>query len=342
MSDLNVVVFFDYDLTLSEEYQQMPLIKSKMDQFQARYPEMKEPIDFFAMANKHYAQYDPRIAYMYQFIKDSDIIGPGAQDALQWFGTKVKLAKGLPNFLPNFKQHHSQRGVNVDFHCISMGLHDMITRSPIAQHMSSITASHFEYDDDGTLMRPSRMIGPFDKIGAIIETVKGGTNSRDKLVHPNDYQFDYRNVICIGDGFSDVPKMCYVRERGGFSILVYPEGGYHKLIAKKELLERVSAVVPRDYSDNGPIWNIINHFISVMKNRACGDEWDPRILHIYRKNQSLLRKDEPSILPYKLKSLVEEHLQECDYCRFVATDQLLVIKPDQKEFFATTPGKVDA
>ncbi len=343
MSKLDVVICFDYDLTLTDEYQQMPLITEKFSLFQQKYPEMKVPMDFFAISNKLQPHSEPRIGYMHQMCTDAMIIGPFAQKQLREAGKKVKLAKGIPAFFPEFKRFTEERQVNIHYHAISMGLYDMMMDSPVAPHMESIRASHFEYASDGSLLRPTVTMGPFDKIGAIIEIIKGGENSRDKLVHPSAFKFDYRNLICIGDGFSDVPKFAYVRERGGFPILVYGDGDYDKIITdpkKAEILERVLAIVPRDYSVDGPIWRMINHFIGIMKQRTCADEWDPRHFHVYRKNQLLLRRGQKAIIPFKLKECIEEHIKECGYCRMVATDQLLVIPPGEKDFFATTPEKI--
>lgn len=341
---MDVVIVLDYDLTLTEEYQQIPILTQKFAELKKRYPQMDVPVDYFAkVCNPAHKHCDERIGYMYQFCKDAGVFGPDAKTQLIAAGKKVRLARGIPEFLETIKRFQSERQVNLHFNVVSMGLHDMIAESPVIPFVESVRASHFEYASDGSLLRPATTMGPFDKIGAIIEIVKGENHTRDKLVHPKAYRFDYRNLICIGDGFSDVPKFSYVRERGGFPILVYGEGDYERLISdpkKAEILERVMAIVPRDYTKDGPVWKVMNHFIDIMKQRSCGEEWDPRHFHIYRKNQLLIRRGETAIIPYKLKACIEEHLKECTYCRTIATDQLLVIKPGEKEFFATTPERV--
>ena len=63
-------------------------------------------------------------------------------------------------------------------------------------------------------------------------------------------------MIYIGDGLTDIPCMKLVKERGGKSIAVYPEGNSEHV---KPLVEdaRINYVCVADYSPESPLEKIV-------------------------------------------------------------------------------------
>ena len=73
----------------------------------------------------------------------------------------------------------------------------------------------------------------------------------------------YQNMIYVGDGMTDIPCMKMVKERGGKSIAVYPEG---KGDTVKPLVDddRINYVCVADYSENSTMERIVKLMIENM------------------------------------------------------------------------------
>ena len=70
-------------------------------------------------------------------------------------------------------------------------------------------------------------------------------------------------MIYLGDGMTDIPCMKMVKERGGKSIAVYPEG---KGDTVKPLVDddRINYVCVADYSENSTLERIVKLMIENM------------------------------------------------------------------------------
>ena len=73
----------------------------------------------------------------------------------------------------------------------------------------------------------------------------------------------YRNMIYIGDGFTDIPCMKLLKEKGGKAIALYPSGKGEKVKALVED-ERINYVCVADYSVNSTLEKIVKLMIENM------------------------------------------------------------------------------
>ena len=73
----------------------------------------------------------------------------------------------------------------------------------------------------------------------------------------------FQNMVYIGDGETDVPCFRLVKDLGGLSIAVYPEGGREQVERYREE-GRVNCVVPADYSEGGELDNAVKSYINLV------------------------------------------------------------------------------
>ena len=87
--------------------------------------------------------------------------------------------------------------------------------------------------------------------------------SLNKYTPEDERAVPFRNMIYIGDGFTDVPCMKLVKANGGFSIAVYRSGQKSKV---KDLLKngRVDYILLADYSENSMLDKTVRDIIRKM------------------------------------------------------------------------------
>jgi hypothetical protein len=73
-------------------------------------------------------------------------------------------------------------------------------------------------------------------------------------------------MVFIGDGFSDIPCMKVVKDKGGVSICVYnPDLEKAKNDAEKIISEnRVQYIAPADYRENSLLFEILKNTLDKM------------------------------------------------------------------------------
>ncbi|MDD3924991.1 MAG: hypothetical protein PHP11_07850, partial [Erysipelotrichaceae bacterium] len=100
-------------------------------------------------------------------------------------------------------------------------------------------------------------------------------------------RISFKNMIYIGDGFTDVPCMKLVKSNGGHSIAVYQNNA--KDVANNMILNnRVDFVLPTDYTENSPLQSAVCAILDEIRSdeniqaihmahvKAAQDELDQR------------------------------------------------------------------
>lgn len=311
----SIAIVCDVDKTLTEETQLMPILQERFEEIKTKYDGRKfygkeirieKPKDWFSVAD---ALGDSRngITYLDLFKQDfPDIIKePGK---LESYGAKVKLSPGIPQFFKELKKEWDTI-CNIDFFAISLGIKQIIEGMAFAQYMKEIYAGEFSvFYEEPSLERIviKEAVSPFSKSAGIISIAKGSRSQLNKLLARQKYMFDYRNIICIGDGIPEIPLFAYARKRGASIICVYKEGSetdFQAAFNNKDLLARVDYLLPRNYIKGEWIWKIVNLLIKRILERKCN--FDPVLLATYRE-QKLINKE--------LKDIVERHINVCPEC----------------------------
>jgi phosphoserine phosphatase len=136
---------------------------------------------------------EPRLLENYPFLEG--LIGISNQD-LRDAGKLLEYYPGVEDFLRNLKA----MGVWI---CVaSCGLEETIKGSSIQPYIDEIHACFLE-ERNGIIYRPSKIVDPLTKVGIAYKI-----------------NLDFRNVIAVADGDSDMDMLMYVKNIGGCSILI--------------------------------------------------------------------------------------------------------------------------
>ncbi len=187
-------------------------------------------------------------------------------------GQNLEFFPGVESWFERMGQIGTDTCVTVEHYIISSGLREIIEGSAIYKHFKEVFACEFLYDENDVACWPKNCVNYTTKTQFLFRINKG------ILDISNDYDLNrftpegnrpvpFRNMIYIGDGLTDVPCMKLVKEYGGHSIAVYPNGGKDKA---GELLtaDRVDFIATADYSAGSELDTIIIDMIQSMAINA--------------------------------------------------------------------------
>ncbi len=338
--DQKVTLIFDYDLTLTENWQQVPYIEKHFDKLQKEYNgkiininnktveiKLKKPSDYFKLSDL-WAEPHNGVGYVMQMLYDAKkgIFDDFNEKTLKEYGAKVKLSPGLPEFFKALRDRWKDK-CKIDFFIVSVGLIPLIEGSAIAQsgQINDIFATNlFELDNFWNKINSKRfdsirdVVSPFNKTAYAIEIAKGSRRNLNRIMPHRDYAVDYRNIVVFGDGSSDISQFAYLRRKGSRIIGVYKNNSveaYDKIRTNKLIQDRCNAILPRNYKVGSNLWNYVNRIIESITNRNC--DFDPELIDMYRKRK---------IRSKEVMDLVQKHVGNCLYCDQL-TD-LKIIPPD--------------
>lgn len=258
-----VAVLMDFDLTLTEEYQQIALFQDSLDKIKEKYNshkiknkkiEINSPLDYFKISDAWSTQHDG-LGYIQQMLFDMNngVLPPLSNRDLREYGKKIKLSEGVPEFMKNLREEFSDE-CYIGFYIVSVGLSEMIKGTGIDKCVDGIYATDLvslrllhnkfsekeinkqinKYGLEGNVdlsvlldIMPvdslRNLVQPFSKTACVIDIAKGGPSKRDNLLRSEDFLFNYNNMIFIGDGTSDISSFAYLKKKGATTIGVYKD-----------------------------------------------------------------------------------------------------------------------
>ncbi|MBS3162715.1 haloacid dehalogenase-like hydrolase [Candidatus Woesearchaeota archaeon] len=294
--------FYDFDLTLSEELQQTPILKKYAKELEAKY-KITEPIQYFLKLCK---QFDKSVEWMEQMLQDSNEIFNGLTNEKleKEFGPQIKLAKGLPEFFSIIKEELIKQGFECEHHVISVGVDSLIKGTKIYPEVNSVISGKFEEDENG-INKIGRIVSEFRKVEHIKNICKGKKMHSDLSL--NEYYINYKNVFVFGDGASDIDMFRFILQRGGVAIAVFEQNnneGYKKAV--ENLGNSVNVIVPRDYTDNSRLKKVI---LEIIKERIEAEgkcDMDYELIHNYKLGY---------IENNEIQKIIKKHLENCEHCQ---------------------------
>jgi 2-hydroxy-3-keto-5-methylthiopentenyl-1-phosphate phosphatase len=240
-----------------QEYSFLPGIKVEPDRFWGLCRD-------FAMDH----QMDGVLTYMYLMKKMAQGELDLSREKLQELGRDVEFFPGVETWFDRINEYGRSQGVEIEHYIISSGTYEIIQGTPIAKYFKRIYACRYMYDENGEALWPALAINYTLKTQYIYRISKGTLDVTDdyNLNRQQDEslrRIAYHNMIYIGDGLTDIPCMKLVKERGGKSIAVYPEGNREHV---KPLVEdaRINYVCVADYSPESPLEKIVKLMIEKM------------------------------------------------------------------------------
>lgn len=256
-------IIYDFDKTLCDrdmqEYAFIPNLGLTPEDF------WKET-DNLARENKM----DKILACMYMMKTKSDQLGkPLKRKDFVKLGESIKFYPGIKEWFTRINDYGKSIGLQVEHYIISSGLKEIIEGTEISKYFKEIYACEFLYNKEGYARWPAMSVNYTTKTQFLSRINKGVLDiSEDKILNAKmleeDRRISTKNMIYIGDGFTDIPSMRMVREKGGYAIAVYQK---NKLDTVKNLIkeDRIDYAVLADYRENSKMDILIKDLLSEMK-----------------------------------------------------------------------------
>ena len=263
MKNTIIALIYDFDKTLCDrdmqEYAFIPNLGLTPAEFWTE-------TDRLAKENKM----DKILACMYMMLKKSnELEKPLKRENFNKLGNSIEFYQGIEDWFKRINEYGESIGVTVEHYIISSGNKEIIEGTPISKYFKEIYASEFLYNKEGIAVWPAMSVNYTTKTQFLSRINKGVLNvSEDNILNAKmleeDRRISTKNMIYIGDGFTDIPSMRMVREKGGYAIAVYQK---NKIDIVKTLLkeDRVDYITQADYRENSQIDIIIKEMILNMK-----------------------------------------------------------------------------
>ncbi len=262
MSKTTIGILYDFDKTLcTTDMQEYAFIKN-LDM---------TPAEFWGEAGRITKLYEMEkiLSYMLVMIQKCKEKGiPLTEDYLRSCGENVELFNGVATWFDRINAFGKSLGVNIEHYIISSGTYEIIQGTPIAKYFKKVFACRYVYDENGEAVWPAHAINYTLKTQYIYRISKGVLDLTDdegvnREQDESLRRIAYQNMIYLGDGMTDIPCMKMVKERGGKSIAVYPEGKGYTI---KPLVDddRINYVCAADYSENSTLERIVKLMIENM------------------------------------------------------------------------------
>lgn len=307
---MRVGLFYDWDLTLNEEFPQLAIFEKYFPKLHEKYG-INKPGDLWKIYDSP-KNADLEVGYMEQMIIDSSEIFGGLTNKRmeEEFAPQTQLAPGVQDWFPRINQFAAERGIELEHHVVSVGTLPLIKGTSIAPYFASINAGEF-LDNGKSIYRIKKVLDPFRKV-SIIKSICKGTNLHEDIPL-EDYHILHRHSIVFGDGQSDKDMFRYIRQRGGFAVGVFEKDNterFDKLVAtlnaEDSYKSSVNIIAPRDYSKNSRIEKKVKEILIRMQESESKCDMDYEI--VYNSRKKLLKNKEVS-------KLADKHFESCEFCR---------------------------
>lgn len=272
-----VALMYDFDKTLCtknmQEYTFIPNVGMTPEAFW-------EESHKLSVENKM----DGILAYMYLMLDRSRTAKKSiTREEFVKLGKDLRFYPGVEDWFGRLDQFGKEIDVKIEHYLISSGLREIIEGSSIYKNFDEVFACEFFYDENNVACWPKNVVNYTTKTQFLFRINKGVldlSNDEDlnKFTPDDDRRVPFRNMIYIGDGYSDVPCMKLVKVNGGYSIAVYQKGkkaDVHALLADR----RVDFILPADYSKDSELDMTVR---DIIRNMAMEDA-------LIRKNQAQLK-----------------------------------------------------
>ncbi|MDE7161920.1 MAG: haloacid dehalogenase-like hydrolase [Anaeroplasmataceae bacterium] len=263
MAKTTIGIMYDFDKTLCTTDMQNYDFIPRLDM---------EPEEFWNKASittKKYAM-DKILSYMFVMIQECKKKGIAlTEEYLNSLGGSIVYYRGVQTWFDRINQFGESLGVNVEHYIISSGTKEIIEGSAIAKYFKKIYGCKFIYDPvTKEAVWPGLAINYTQKTQYIFRISKGTLDEveEEKLnmeIKDEKRAIQYRNMIYIGDGLTDIPCMQLLKDKGGKSIALYQPQYIDKVLP---LVDdgRVNYVCAADYSTNSNLEKIVKLMIENM------------------------------------------------------------------------------
>lgn len=199
---------------------------------------------------------DPILAYMKHMIdKAAEGKIPTTQKAFRDYGKTVKFYNGVDTWFGRINEYGKQHNISIEHYIVSSGLKEMIEGTKIKKEFKKIYACSFIYDHNSVAKWPAIAVNYTTKTQFLFRINKGIHDDSDNkkindFIPEKERTIPFKRMVYIGDGTTDIPCMKLVKDKGGFSIAVYPDTPPKKRTEANKLINdgRVNYSIEANYS----------------------------------------------------------------------------------------------
>jgi len=213
---------------------------------------------------------DSVLAYMYMMLKKSDMNEKSIhREDFVALGKNIEYYNGVESWFGRINSYGRKNDIDIEHYIISSGMKEIIEGCSIGCNFKKIYACEYYYDHNNIAKWPKTAVNFTEKTQYFFRINKGVldiTNIKDlnKYTSEDKRRIPFRNMIYIGDGFTDVPCMKLAKSNGGNSIAVYQKN--RKELSEKLLKDgRVNFIAPADYSENSRLEKLVFAIIKQIK-----------------------------------------------------------------------------
>lgn len=254
-------ILYDFDKTLStkdmQEYAFIPGIGMTAEKFWEKCN---------LLTKEH--NMDQILSYMYVMLTEARGKRLLNRSEFTKLGETVELFPGVVSWFDRVNAYAETLGLCLEHYIISSGLKEIIEGTPIAKQFKGIYAAEFFYDEQNVPVWPAMAVNYTSKTQFLFRINKGVLDVTDhkelnKYTPENKRRIPFKNMIYIGDGFTDVPCMKLVKVNGGHSVAVYSDKKQTACDIMRQ--GRVDFIAPADYSKNGKLENTVFAVLDLIR-----------------------------------------------------------------------------
>lgn len=282
-----IAVIWDFDKTLIDGYMQDPIFKEynveaskfwdEVNSLPQKYKEKGVTVNKDTIYLNHFLRY----------VKDGRFSGM-TNEKLRSYGKQMNFYPGVLDLFERTIHLFDDDGIAkelniiVEHYIVSTGFAEVIKGSKLNEYVSKVWGCELieEDDDEHLVSEIGYTIDNTTKTRALFEINKGVNKDEKLSVNSKmDYyqrRVDFKNMIYIADGPSDVPAFSVIKQRGGATFAIYPKKeGNEKAFKQVEQLReegRVDMFAEADYSEGtlADMW--ICHKIRQIRDRLVSEE----------------------------------------------------------------------
>lgn len=265
-----VAIIYDFDKTLATtDMQNYSFIKS----VGMTVPQFWEATGKFCTENNC----DKILGYMYMMLKCAKNAGISlTRKFLNECAKDVTFFPGVETWFSRINEYAAAKGIIVEHYICSSGNKEIIEGTPIAKCFKKVFGCQFVYDSNTKeAIWPKVAINYTQKTQYLYRISKGllTTKQEEKVNEKiNKKRIEFKNMIYIGDGITDVPCMEIVKNAGGHAIAI---ASTNKEITKRlENDRRVQFVVKPDYRGDSKLDKMVKKIIDKIEDQSYLDFYD--------------------------------------------------------------------